>query len=102
MKEGTRILQEFKRAYEYVRESENVSELRHEGEMMDAVQKMERYDQRYDQLQVQTHYVINLLEKAAKRDKVKVIPEVISRLKMALRIANTETEDWREIEEEQE
>ena len=102
MKEGARILQEFKRAYEYARESENISELRYEGEMMDAVQKMERYDQKYDQLQVQTRYVINLLEKAAKRDKVKVIPEVISRLKMALRIAVAEIEDWREIDEENE
>ena len=100
MKEGARILQEFKRAYEYARESENVSELRYEGEMMDAVQKMERYDQKYDQLQIQARYVINLLEKAGKKDKGKVIPEVISRLKMALRIANAETEDWKEIEEE--
>jgi hypothetical protein len=100
MKEGARILQEFKRAYEYARESENVAEMRHEGEMMDAAQKMERYDQRYDQLQVQVNYVISLLEKAANREKVKVIPEVISRLKMALRIANAEEENWKEIEEE--
>jgi hypothetical protein len=102
MKEGVKILQEFKRAYEYARESENVDELRYEGEMMDAIQKMERYDQRYDQLQVQANYVINLLEKAGKRDKTKVIPEVISRLKMALRIANSEEETWKEIEEEKE
>ncbi len=102
MKEGARILQEFKRAYEYARESENVSELQHEGEMMDAIQKMERYDQKYDQLQVQAHYVINLLDKAGKREKAKVIPEAISRLKMAIRIANAETENWKEIEEEKE
>ena len=102
MKEGARILQEFKRAYEYARESENVAEMRYEGEMMDASQKMERYDQRYDQLQVQVNYVINLLEKAATREKVKVIPEVISRLKMALRITNAEEENWKEIEEEKE
>ena len=102
MKEGARILQEFKRAYEYARESENVTEMRYEGEMMDASQKMERYDQRYDQLQVQVNYVINLLEKAANREKVKVIPEVISRLKMALRITNAEEENWKEIEEEKE
>ena len=100
MKEGVKILQEFKRAYEYARQSENVAELRYEGEMMDAVQKMERYDQRYDQLQVQANYVINLLEKSGSRDKGKVIPEVISRLKMALRIANSEDENWKEIEEE--
>ena len=102
MKEGARILQEFKRAYEYARESENVTEMRYEGEMMDASQKMERYDQRYDQLQVQVNYVINLLEKAANREKVKVIPEVISRLKMALRITNAEDENWKEIEEDKE
>lgn len=96
MKEGIKILHYFKRAYEYARESKNVAELQFEGEMMDSLQRMERYDHRFDQLQSQVNYVVSLLEKVEKKDEV--IPEVIARLRMAVRIASSETEYWKETD----
>lgn len=98
MKEGIGILHDFKRAYEYARESKDVAELQFEGEMMDSLQRMERYDHRFDQMQAQVNYVVGLLEKVEKKDEV--IPEVIARLKMTIRIASNETEYWKETEKQ--